>query len=86
MKNLPKYWVVEKTEENQELFIKTVIPYLLNTYGESWSGIAYKFYGFDGNRQYNGTNCFNKLEDFENNPVLLTLDEFINLTKKRNND
>ena len=82
MKNLPKYWVVQLTEENQELFRKTVIPYLLETYGEYWSGIGYKYYGFDGNEVFKGTNCHNFLENFENNPVLLTLDEFIKLTTK----
>lgn len=82
MKNLPKYWVVERTKENTVLFRKTVIPYLLETYGEYWNGIGYKYYGFDGNEVFKGTNCHNFLENFENNPVLLTLDEFIKLTTK----
>ena len=83
MKNLPEYWVVQLTEENHELFKKTVIPYLQNTYGEFWSGIGYKYYGFDGSKEFKGTNCYNFLEDFKNNPVLLTLNEFIKLTEKK---
>ena len=87
MKNLPEYWVVERTEDNKVLFKQTVIQYLLDTYGEYWYGTGYKYYGFDGSKEFKGTNCYNFLEDFKNNPVLLTLNEFIKLTeKKRNND
>lgn len=82
MKNLPKYWVVERTKENTVLFRKTVIPYLRNTYRKSWNGTSYKYYGFDGSKVFKGTNCHNNLKCFKNNPILLTLDEFIKLTTK----
>ena len=85
MKTLPKYWVVEKTKENVEVFKKTVIPYLLDVYGEMWREDSYRFYGYDGNESFKGTNGWNSISKFENNPTLLTLDEFIKLTKEESN-
>ncbi len=83
MKTLPKYWVVEKTEDNEVLFKQTVIQYLLDTYEEYWRGDSYRFYGYDGNSDFKGTNGWNSISKFENNPTLLTLEEFIKLTKKQ---
>ena len=83
MNKLPKYWAVQLTEENQELFRKTVIPYMLNVYEEYWrgDGIGY-FYGYDGNRLYKGTNYCKNIEAFKNSPTILSLSEFIELSKE----
>lgn len=89
---LPKYWVVLLTEENKQEFIEHVISYLDeidNNSGSSWldnlnvldSNI---YYGFDGNGSFNGTNSY-LLEEygyFENNPTILTINEFIYLRNK----
>lgn len=89
---LPKYWVVLMTENNKEQFIEHVISYLDeidHNSGSSWldnlNPLDFNvYYGFDGNDSFNGTNSY-LLEEygyFENNPTILTLDEFIDLKNK----
>lgn len=79
---LPKYWVVD-FNENREECKKHVIPYLNKKYNQSWMGTNLRYYGYDGSTNYNGTNCFVCLTSFINNPVLLTLEDFIRLTSKK---
>ena len=74
--NLPEYWCV-KNDGNQ-LFKDTVIKYLNNTYKQYWEGNEENwYYGFDRNKDNNGTNNWYDIENFEKNPTLLTLKEFI---------
>ena len=80
--NLPKYWVVKLLKEEQKLFQKTVCPYLKEVYGELWQGSNINnYYGYDGNARYNGTGTWRILNSFKNNPTVLTLQEFIELSK-----
>lgn len=38
---------------------------------------GYRYYGYDGDNVYlRGTNAYNSISDFKNNPVLLTLKEW----------
>lgn len=81
MKNnkLPQYWAVQQC--NDPRFQKVLD--LLNTYEQKWEGsyISY-WYGYDGNDRFNGTNYSLNVHGFQNNPVPLTLDQFIELTEK----
>lgn len=74
----PKYFVI-KMEENSSLW-KEYINWLNATYDKhsaaNWSGNSYNYYGFDGSVYYGGTNCHNRISDFENNPTLLTLEQW----------
>jgi len=86
MKNLPKYFVI-KRDESDPLWQK-YIDWLNDTYTMlnvyKWNGDRYKYYGYDGNKEiyYNGTNCYDNICDFENNPVLLTLEEWNNMVNE----
>lgn len=83
---LPKYWVVQCPEksnsEELDRFRNTVIRYMEEVIGERWRGDAYlSYYGYDGNSSFRGTNYNCSLKDFINSPTLLTIDEFIELSK-----
>ena len=80
--NLPKYWVVKLLEKEVELFQETVCAYMNEVYDKRWVGanINY-FYGYDGNSNRNGTDTWRLLGSFKNNPTVLTLQEFIELSK-----
>jgi hypothetical protein len=78
---LPKYWVVKC--DGSQLFKDTVIKYLNDTFRVRWGGcITNSYYGYDDNCRHKGTNENYKLEHFQNNPVELTLEQFITLTTK----
>ena len=79
MNRLPKYWVVENdlTPKYKDI----VIGYLNKECDVNYVGGSTRYYGYDGNEAGNGTNCDNLLKQFKNNPTLLTLDEFIELSK-----
>lgn len=79
MNKLPKYWVVKN--DNSQLFKDTVIKYL-NKFYKYWIGNNYTFYGYDGSDEYNGTACYNSIYYFDNTPKLLTIEEFIELSKE----
>lgn len=79
---LPKYWVVENNK--QVGFIK-VLNYLNEIYeNHYWSRGNFNYYGYDGNKNHGGTNAWDSIDGFENNPTLLTLEQFNNLTKENN--
>ena len=79
MNRLPKYWVVENdlTPKYKDI----VIGYLNKECDVNYVGGSTRYYGYDGNKAGNGTNCDNSLKQFKNNPILLTLNEFIELSK-----
>jgi hypothetical protein len=83
MKNrLPQYWVVKCDTTNPNW--KKVINYLHETHGEKWGGgCDGSYYGYDGSASYRGTNTFKDLSRFSNNPTLLTIEQFIELTSKK---
>lgn len=79
MNTLPKYWIVES--DNSDLFINTVIKFLNENYRCSWGGKSFKYYGYDGNPDHRGSDCHDKIRYFINNPILLTIYEFIQCTQ-----
>jgi hypothetical protein len=83
MKNrLPKYWVVQCNTFNPNWM--KVIDYLYEIHGERWCGdVIGNYYGYDGSMSYRGTNTYNDLSRFSNNPTLLTIDEFMELTSQK---
>jgi hypothetical protein len=85
MKNrLPQYWVVQCDTTNPNW--KKVINYLYETHGEKWGGDCDgSYYGYDGSAGYGGTNTYGRLSSFLNNPTLLTIEQFIELTSKKEN-
>lgn len=77
LSKLPKYWVVKN--DGSQLFIDTVIK-VLNEIGSNmgipWKGTAKEqYYGYDGD-----TNTYININSFSNNPTILTLEQFIELT------
>lgn len=83
MKELPKYFVI-KSDLNNPLWSK-YIEWLNNTYNNAWFGETFEYYGCDGNIKYNGVNGFDKLAYFENNPTLITLEQWDSIINKTNN-
>ena len=80
MKNkLPKYWIVKN--DRSKLFRNTVIEYLNTIDSWYWYGLGY--FWFDWNKNYNWTNWWASISEFENNPTLLTIGEFRKMTAKK---
>lgn len=78
--NLPKYWVVKCDLKHPGW--KKVIDYL-NTISPGWKGgDSASYYGFDGNHRHNGTRGTRRLDWFTNNPIVLTIDQFVELSKE----
>lgn len=77
---LPQYWIVK--DDCTHLYYNTVIRYL-NTISKDYSygGNSGMYYGVDGNPRNGGTDCWLFKPSFSNNPVELSLEEFINLTE-----
>ena len=76
--NLPKYWIIKN--DGSQLFQDTVIRYLNTKYETKWSGHVLVYYWFDWNQYKNWTNLWHNISQFENNPTLLTINEFIEMT------
>lgn len=83
---LPKYWAVQCPEEDDDdypLFLNTVIRYICEVIGEHWNGNSCgDYYGYDGDKEFKGTNVYSDMKSFINNPTLLTLQEFIECFKE----
>ncbi len=78
MKNrLPKYWVVKC--DGSDKFLGSVKVYIERLYGKYWNFNTESYYGYGG-RGYKGTECHSGVSMFDNNPTVLTIDEFIVLT------
>ena len=65
MNNLPKYWVVENTDQSQ-LFKDVVISYIHKTYGHQYKGNTYAYYGYDGRLGDGGCFCNSNINNFQN--------------------
>ena len=77
MKELPKYFVIKRDESNPRW--KKYIDWLNKTYGCSWDGDCYIYYGYDGNSNCTDnyrTDCHHIIENFQNSPTLITLEEW----------
>jgi len=80
--SLPKYWVIRS--DGSQLFRDTVIKYLNSIVGAKyWVGYQNYYYGFDGGVGPGGTNNWTCITNFKNNPQLLTIKQFIEMTKER---
>jgi hypothetical protein len=77
---LPKYWVVKRDSNNPDW--RKVIDYL-NNINSGWNGEYESYYGFDGSPFHSGTNGWDRIESFANNPTLLTIEQFVKLTSKK---
>ncbi|MEK6884239.1 MAG: hypothetical protein AABY22_31705 [Nanoarchaeota archaeon] len=79
--NLPKYWVVRFEKTN--LFIQTVVSYINSNSNLEFIGYpepdTYPYYGYVG--EYG---LYNNLEGLVHYPEILTIQEFINLSKETN--
>lgn len=73
--NLPKYWVVKNTNNDD---FKVVMNYLNENHGSYYKYGNHEYYGYDGcgNNNSTGTICMDSTKYFKNNPILLTLEEF----------
>ena len=82
MKNvLPQYWVVKRDNTNPNW--KKVINYLNKQSGYEWEGNAFNYYGIERNGGLNGgVNCYDTLFNFNDKPTLLTIEEFMELSKQ----
>lgn len=74
MNRLPKYWIV-KNDFSQK-FKDSVLKYLCQEHNTKLEGLGHYYGNGDGNWR-----CYSLIESFRNNPTLLTLDEFIELSK-----
>ncbi len=69
-----KYFVIKN--DGSDLF-KEYVMWLNKTYGSKWRLINFNYYGFDSSKIYNGgTNAYDNIHFFINNPTLLTLQEW----------
>jgi len=83
-KELPKYFVI-KQDNNNPLWDK-YIQWLNTTYKTRYDGMINNFYGFDGNFRFNGTDCWDEICSFKNNPTLLTLEEWDSIVNNSKQD
>lgn len=72
--SLPKYRVVRN--DGSQDYKDTVIKYLNEQIWGYWCWFDLSFYWFDWNKAYNWSNTYYDINDFENNPTLLTLTQF----------
>lgn len=83
-KELPKFWVVKCNTTHPDWM--KVVDYM-NTIGYTgwtWNGTNDgDYYGFDGVNGRNGTHVWSNLLHFKNNPTVLTIEEFVSLTNKK---
>lgn len=73
---MPKYFVIKKVQHNP--LWKEYIGWLNNRYNNDILGDSYTFYGYDGK-----LDCQYDIKRFQNNPVLLTLEEWDYIINKK---
>jgi hypothetical protein len=79
---LPKYWVVRQQTNNPNW--EKVIDYINNNYNMSWlGGKTNYYYGYTGHSKHNGTDSGICLSLFKNNPTVLTIEAFMELTNQK---
>lgn len=72
---LPKYFVIKRDASNP--LWQKYINWLNETYETTLGGEWYNYFGYDGNLKIpSGTNWDDSIANFENNPTLLTLEEW----------
>lgn len=83
LSRLPKYWAVKG--DQSKLFISTLKPFFMLHYDKHWNCGTTYYYGYDGRTSSHGTFC-RDIKNCQNNPTVLTLQEFINLTTNNTNN
>ena len=80
---LPKYWIVKYVDSQR--FKDEVINYINDISDiQFWVGDSRDcYYGYDGRSKNGGTHCSANKYSFINNPVELSLDDFITLKNKK---
>lgn len=79
MKTLPKYFVIKKDKSNPlwEKYINWLNKTYIKFEQQYWNGKILDYYGYDGIESYKGgTNCWNCIDSLNNNPILITLEEW----------
>lgn len=72
---LPKYFIVKRDASNP--LWQKYIDWLNKTYGSNWVGdTPDSYYGYDGNEDFGGTEIWPIPNRFENNPTVLTLEQW----------
>jgi len=74
MKKLPKYFVIKRDLKNP--LWKKYIHWIGEESGNYWSGDSYTYYGFDGSNDFDGVVCHDRLEEFDNSPIVITLEQW----------
>ena len=84
MKQLPQYFIVNRVEDNP--LWDEYIKWLNETYKIDWNGNAFTYYGYDGstNSGENGTDGWNEIYEFKNNPTIITLEEWDECINNKN--
>lgn len=81
---LPRCWCVKN--DGSQLFKDTVLRYLNDKYNMGCVGSALNdFYGYDGGKGTGGTQLYSCKENFQNDPVELTIEQFIKLSGYKSN-
>lgn len=79
MNKLPKYWIVKN--DQSQLYKDTVIKYINYNYDLDLNWNSYDYYWYDwGSRS--GASRWDNIGNFENNPALLTIEQFVEMTKE----
>ena len=79
---LPQYWIVQcdgsiRFHTTVMKYIESIIP------GWGGSGMKGYWYGYDGNTTHKGINYYSEPTSFRNNPIQLSLDDWIRLSGHR---
>lgn len=77
---LPQYYYVER-DSNDPRWETIVMKHFRDLDPDKrniWKG-DHKFYGFDGSLRYGGTMAYDVAENFDNDLVKLTIDEFCSM-------
>lgn len=77
---LPKYYIFLNDINHPR--INEVLERFNLLYGENWNlNVDNAYYGYDGNCKYNGTDYHHDKSSFENDPTIITMDEFLEMTE-----
>jgi hypothetical protein len=81
---LPKYYAV-KCDGNETKDALIAWQKFQEIHKGDWGGdyCRFDYFGFDGTEGRNGTDLFNRVSDFKNNPTILTPTEFLNILNKK---
>jgi hypothetical protein len=77
---LPKYYIVKN--DGSDLF-KQFIRELNKEFNTSWTGNML-YYGYNGSKNDNGTNCYYSQVYIKNNPTILTPKQYFDMKKEFN--